>query len=183
VSPETAAAIGREVEAAGAPFVDAGIVGPPPKDGETATRFYASGPRARDFAKLNEYGLDIRVLDDVVGTASALKLAYASLTKGFTALGAIAMLAAERAGISDALRAELAQSRPEFLRYLERQMPSMYGKSYRWVAEMEEISSFLSRDPAGAEIFRAMAELYRRIASDLDGPEVTALKKFASKGG
>jgi len=182
VSPATAIAIGQEIEAAGAAFVDAGIVGPPPKPGASGTRFYASGSRARDFARLNEYGLDIRVLDERVGTASALKLSYASLTKGFTALGAVAILAAERAGISDALRAELALSRPDFLAYLERQMPGMYAKAYRWVAEMEEISSFLEREPEGAAIFEAAAELYRGIAADLEGPEVAALKRFAGKG-
>ena len=37
---------------------------------------------------LAEHGLDVRVMGDVVGHASALKMCYAALTKGLQALGA-----------------------------------------------------------------------------------------------
>ena len=45
IAPETARRVGAMVEAAGARFVDAGIIGPPPKPAAAGTRFYASGPR------------------------------------------------------------------------------------------------------------------------------------------
>ena len=53
------------------------------------------------------------------------------------------MLAATRGGSADALRAELAESRPDLLRYLSNQVPSMYSKAYRWVAELDEIAFFV----------------------------------------
>ena len=36
--------------------------------------------------KLNNHGLDVRALGDEIGLASAIKMCYASLTKGLTAL-------------------------------------------------------------------------------------------------
>ena len=64
------------------------------------------------FAKLNDYGLIVRVLEGPLTAASALKMSYAGITKGFTALGAAMMLAATRGGSAEALKAELAESRP-----------------------------------------------------------------------
>ena len=73
-------------------------------------------------------------------------MSYAGITKGFTALGAAMMLAATRGGSAEALKAELAESQPALLGYLSRQVPSMYGKAYRWVAELEEIAGFVGED-------------------------------------
>jgi 3-hydroxyisobutyrate dehydrogenase-like beta-hydroxyacid dehydrogenase len=87
VSPPTVQKIADEIAATGCPFVGAGIIGPPPKPGSTNTKIYASGPAAADFAGLNDYGLIVRVLDGPVTAASALKMSYAGITKGFTALG------------------------------------------------------------------------------------------------
>ena len=128
VSPPTVLKIADEIAATGCPFVGAGIIGPPPKPGSTNTKIYASGPAARVVARLNDYGLIVRVLDGPVTAASALKMSYAGITKGFTALGTAMMLAATRGGSADALRAELAESRPDLLRYLSNQVPSMYSK-------------------------------------------------------
>jgi L-threonate 2-dehydrogenase len=54
IAPQTARHIAEIVEGAGARFVDAGIIGPPPKPGASSTRFYASGPEAATFARLGE---------------------------------------------------------------------------------------------------------------------------------
>jgi hypothetical protein len=45
----------------------------------------------------------------------------------------------------------------------------MFDKAYRWEAEMEEIAAFVGDDPAGEALFRATAELYRRLAADAAG--------------
>jgi len=182
ISPRTAREVAARVAPSGAPFVDAGIIGGPPKDGEAGPRFYASGPDASRFASLREYGLDVRIVDAEVGSASALKLSYASITKGLTALGAVAMLGAERAGVAEALRREFAQSQPALKAWLERQVPKMYPKAYRWVAEMQEIAAYLEGDPAGSEIYRGAAHLYERLAADhaAKGPEIAALEAFVA---
>ena len=56
-----------------------------PSPAPTNTKIYAAGPHAADFAKLNDYGLIVRVLEGPLTAASALKMSYAGITKGFTA--------------------------------------------------------------------------------------------------
>ena len=119
-------------------------------------------------------------LAGVLTAASALKMSYAGITKGFTALGAAMMLAATRGGSAEALKAELAESRPDLLGYLSKQVPAMYSKAYRWVAELEEISDFVGKDHAEHAMMDAAARLYQRIAADLEGEnkEVGAMDEF-----
>ena len=150
-------------------FIDAGIIGGPPaadtQDPAKGPRFYASGADAHLFMRLAGFGLDIAILDGPVGAASGLKLSYAGLTKGFTALCATMLGAAEREGLADALRAELARSQPSFLARMERALPDMWPKAYRWVAEMRQIAEFVGSPDEGATIYEGAALLYQRIAS------------------
>jgi putative dehydrogenase len=182
VSPQSMNHIAEVVKATGCPFVGAGIIGPPPKPGSTNTKFYASGPAAADFAVFNDYGLIVRVLEGPLTAASALKMSYAGITKGFTALGASMMLAATRGGSAEALRAELAESQPALFGYLTRQVPTMYSKAYRWVAEMNEIAAFIGDDKAEHGMLDAAAELYERLAADFDGAkdEIGRLENFVA---
>src|SRR5471030_2590642 len=180
VSPQTMNQIAEVIASTGCAFVGAGIIGPPPKPGTTNTKFYAAGPAAAEFAKLNDCGLIVRVLDGPTTAASALKMSYAGITKGFTALGAAMMLAATRGGSAAALKAELAESQPALLGYLNRQVPGMYQKAYRWVAELDEISTFVGDDHAEHAMLEAAARFYERIAADVEGEkkEVGAMDKF-----
>jgi putative dehydrogenase len=180
VNPATVLRIARTVEETGATFVDGGIIGGPPTPGSKGTKLYVSGPTASRVAELEAFGLEVKVQPGPIGAASAMKMSYAGITKGFTALGAAMMLAAARAGTTDALRAELPASQPALHGWLTRAMPKMYSKAYRWVAEMEEISGFVGEDPAAAQFFQAAARFYERIAADFDGEraECAALDAF-----
>jgi len=180
VNPATVFRIARTVEETGATFVDGGIIGGPPTPGSKGTKLYLSGPDAARVVELEQYGLEPRVQAGPIGAASAMKMSYAGITKGFTALGAAMMLAAARAGTTDALRAELSASQPALHGWLTRAMPRMYSKAYRWLAEMEEISGFVGEDPAAAQFFQAAARLYERIAADYEGKraECAALDAF-----
>lgn len=182
INPDTVARIEPVVTATGCPFVDAGIIGPPPKPGNR-TIFYASGADAPRFAVLNAYGLEVRVLDGPLGAASGLKMSYAGITKGFTAISTAMMLAATRNGTAQALQHELAESQPALTAWLTRQVPNMYAKAYRWVAEMEEIAGFVGEDAASRQMFDATAQLYERIAEDEAGEkkETAALTRFLAK--
>jgi 3-hydroxyisobutyrate dehydrogenase-like beta-hydroxyacid dehydrogenase len=183
VSPPTMLKIADVIEATGCAFVGAGIIGPPPKPGSANTKIYAAGPAAKDFARLNDFGLIVRVLEGPLTAASALKMSYAGITKGFAALGAAMMLAATRGGSAAALKAELSESRPDLLRYLSNQVPAMYSKAYRWVAELDEIASFVGDERAEHEMLAAAARLYERIAEDYEGEkkETGALDDFLGK--
>lgn len=170
VSPTTVLRIDRVVRETGATFVDGGIIGPPPERDSSKTRIYLSGPDAEKVTVLQDYGLSTPVQPGPVGAASAMKMSYAGITKGFTALGAAMMLAATRAGTADALVAEMKVSQPALLKWLTTQMPKMHSKAYRWLAEMEEIAAFIGDDNPGSGFFQSAASLYEEIAADFAGP-------------
>jgi putative dehydrogenase len=90
------------------------------------------------------------------------------------------MLAATRGDAAAALKAELAESQQPLLDFLSRQMPGMYGKAYRWVAELDEIASFVGDDHPEHDMLAAAARFYERIAQDFDGEkkEIGELDQF-----
>jgi L-threonate 2-dehydrogenase len=170
ISPATALEIGAVLAPIGCRYVDGGIIGPPPPPNATATRIYVSGAAANEVARLSEFGVPFPLLDGPVGAASALKMSYAGITKGFTAVAVAMVLGATRAGSADALYKELALSQPHLLAWLSRQVPRMYPKAYRWVAEMEEIGHFLDDGTAEGDMFANVARIYQDIAEVASAP-------------
>jgi 3-hydroxyisobutyrate dehydrogenase-like beta-hydroxyacid dehydrogenase len=164
IAPQTARQIAEIVESAGARFVDAGVIGPPPKPGASSTRFYASGREVATFARLGDSGLDVRVVGDQPGQASALKMCYAALTKGTTALMTQLSIAAARLGVSDALGAEFEQSQPAMLERMQRAVPEMVPKAHRWAGEMEQIARTFEACGLTPRTFEGAAELYALVS-------------------
>jgi L-threonate 2-dehydrogenase len=183
INPRTVDKVATAIALTECPFVDAGIIGSPPKPGDAGPRLYASGPAAPRFATLRDYGLDIRVLEGALSAASALKMSYAGITKGTQAIGAAMMLAATRAGSADALFAELSSSQKEMFSWFKRGLAMMPPKAYRWIAEMHEIAGFVAEDSAAHELYEGAAHFYERIAEDFEGEkeDVAALTKFLGK--
>src|SRR3954471_14588595 len=169
VSPQTAERIGEALKDTGCVYVDAGIIGPPPGP-NARTIFYASGPGAKDFERLVVRGLSIRVRNGPNGAASAMKLSYAGITKGCTAIGSAMMLGSTRGGTADALLQELSESQPMLLNWMRGFVSPMPPKAYRWVAEMEEIAKFQRDDPAAAAMYDGIARFYEQIAAALEAP-------------
>jgi L-threonate 2-dehydrogenase len=169
VSPHTMGAIASIIEETGGACVDGSIIGTPPLPGGPVPALYVSGAEAARIAILNDYGLDVRVLDAPIGAASTLKMSYAGITKGLTALASAMILAAERSGAGEALHQELARSQKMLLDRFSRTVPDMFPKAYRWVAEMEEIAAFLGEDRPESQIYLGIAGLYQRIADDHSG--------------
>src|SRR5258707_8405349 len=185
VSPETAIAIGAVLESSGCQYVDGGIIGPPPPPNGTGTRIYVSGVAAHEVARLSEFGVAFPALDGPIGAASALKMSYGGITKGFTAIAVAMVLGATRAGSASALHKELEASQPHLLAWLTRQVPRMYPKAYRWVAEMEEIGHFLQDGTPSGDTFEAIARLYQDIAdiarAPSDNDAIAQLSEFFVK--
>ncbi len=164
ISPQTATRVAAIIEPTGARFVDGGIIGGPPRPGYCPA-IYASGAAVGETAVLRDWGLDWRAIDGPVGAASGLKMSYAGITKGITALGSAMMLGAARFGCAEALVAELSSSQPQIFKYLSASIPRMYDKAYRWVAEMEEISDFHGPNKPAADIYAAIARHYAFLAA------------------
>ena len=180
INPETTKKVAQIVKATGALFVDGGIIGGPPRAGYDGPAYYVSGVDAKLVEALAPFGLRIVVLDGPIGAASALKMSYAGIIKGLIAISCSMILAAQRAGVSDALYEELSTSQAALLAGFTRGVPDMFSKAHRWVAEMREISGFAGSDSAEQEIFSGVANFYARIARDFEGhkEEVAMLRDF-----
>ena len=163
IAPETTREIGEMMEDAGAIFVDASIIGPPPRK-PGVTRFYVSGPDAQEFAALGDYGLDIRVLGEEIGQASAIKMCYAASTKGLTALLTTLATAAQSLGVFDALMDEFGISQPPTIARMRR-VPYVPRKARRFIGEMEEIAATFSAVGLSPKIMEGAADIYRLIGT------------------
>ena len=160
IAPQTVRKLGEVITAAGGTFIDTSIIGPPPRH-PGATRFYASGPNLSLFSELNNHGLEVRPLSDEIGHASAIKMCYASLTKGLTALCTELLTAAQVLGVSDALTAEFQLSQSALFERMEKGLPGMPPKARRWIGEMEEISATFAHVGLTPNILTGAADMYR----------------------
>lgn len=171
IAPATARKVGAVVEAAGARFVDAGIIGPPPRRPGLA-RLYLSGPGASDVAALFRAGLlEAITVDGPVGAASALKMAYAGWNKGSQALLLAIRALAMHEGVDAVLLAEWQRSMPDLPGRSERAVASNVRKAWRFVGEMEEIAATFAAAGLPEGFHQAAAEVYRRLSGWKDTPE------------
>jgi 3-hydroxyisobutyrate dehydrogenase-like beta-hydroxyacid dehydrogenase len=183
VAPATAREVGAIVGAAGADFVDGGIIGPPPR-AAGASRLYLAGPRAGEVAGLFKgSALEAIVLAGDVGTASALKMAYAAWTKGSSALLLAVRALAIHEGVDGALRAEWDRSQPGLGARSEAALAGNAPKAWRFVGEMEEIAATFAAAGLPAGFHEACAAVYDRLGSYKDTAEAPPMADAAAKLG
>jgi 3-hydroxyisobutyrate dehydrogenase-like beta-hydroxyacid dehydrogenase len=158
ISPTTT----RRIAAAFARFVDGGIVGGPPSE-SYGPRLYLSGADAATAADLFAgTPVTARVLSEGVGDASALKMAYASWTKGTAALLLAIREVARSEGVEEALLAEWRESIPGLEARLASAERSAAAKGWRWVAEMDEIAATFDAAGEPPGFHQAAAAVFRR---------------------
>jgi 3-hydroxyisobutyrate dehydrogenase-like beta-hydroxyacid dehydrogenase len=166
VAPGTARAIGAVVTESGARFADGGIIGPPPT--RQGSRLFTSGPGAQELCQLADFGIEIKDVQGEVGKASGLKMCYAALTKGLQALGTQLLTTARVLGVDEELAIQQSRDMAPVRAILDRQLPGMIPKAYRWVGEMEEIAKTFEEVGLPGEMFIGAAETYRRVAAIAD---------------
>jgi hypothetical protein len=185
VAPQTVKRVAATVEQTGCAFVDGALFGGP-TSGKPGVTVYVSGPRANAVVELASLGLVVRVIESEVGAASAMKLSFAALNKGFTGVGVLALLGSLNSSSGPALIEQLSETQPGILAYLSRFVPAMFPKAYRWAPEMEEIAAFLEDDKEARDVFLALARLYRRLAKDMSPPAeqeyIRAIRIFCEVG-
>jgi 3-hydroxyisobutyrate dehydrogenase-like beta-hydroxyacid dehydrogenase len=166
IAPSTARELATLVGAGGGgDCVDGGIVGPPPRT-DRGTRLYLSGPGAASVADLFAGStVDARVVSNEVGTASALKMAYAAWTKGTAALLIAIRELARAEDIEAALLEEWRLSLPELPDRSRRAQQSAEDKGWRWVREMEEIASTFAAAGLPDGFHGAAAEVFRTLCT------------------
>lgn len=175
ISPERSRSISATFDNSGIAYVDGGIVGPAAWRAGS-TRLYLSGAEAGTVANAFAGGpLEPRVIDERIGSASAMKMCFAAWNKGRIALAGEVLAAAEHFGVSDFLRSEwgsdATDARTDEIRRIA-------GRAWRWEPEMHEIAATLDSAGLPDGMHLAAAEIYRRLESYKDcaeSPEWEAL--------
>ena len=164
IAPATTERIAALIGAAGAPYIDAGIIGGPPANG-SGPRLYASGPAAHLLAPLAGGGLVVRDLGGAIGRASALKMCYAAVTKGTSALQFAQLAAASRLGVDQALAAELDESQTATYAGMRRALPGLPARAPRWIEEMRQIAATFEAVGVPGDFHRGAAALYELLSA------------------
>jgi 3-hydroxyisobutyrate dehydrogenase-like beta-hydroxyacid dehydrogenase len=164
VAPATLAEIAATVGAGGATLVDAGIVGPPPREGHRTHLYLAGDPST--VARVADLFLGTDVTPMVVGTelgaASAAKQAYALFNKGRMVMAAAAAELAESHGVLHVLAAESERPGADMLGELPAVRAGLAEVGWRWGPEFGEIAATLAAAGADPALARACEQLLRR---------------------
>jgi 3-hydroxyisobutyrate dehydrogenase-like beta-hydroxyacid dehydrogenase len=170
IAVQSARKIGEILAAVGAPFAEASIIGAPPRV-PNRTRIYTSGPHAADFAQLKQFGLDVRTLGPEAGKAKAIKICYATITKGTQALFTESFVSAKRLGVFDVLTAELEGSQKALLKYAQDGLQQMPPKAHRWIGEMNELAANYQGLGLTPRMLAGAADMYRAVGETALGKE------------
>ncbi len=185
VAPATVRQIASLLALGGITCIDGGIVGLP--DGKPhSTWLYLSGPNADTVAACFSSGLlEVEVLGDEIGAASALKLCYAAWNKGSTALLTAILASAQANGVQEALARQWDAHNPGFSAATTQRVTGVARKAWRFSPEMREIAAMLQADALPHDFFIGAADLYERLDSyknvDTPPPLDVLLRKVLGK--
>lgn len=183
VSPQTARDTDALIRQAGGLFIDGGIIGPPPRGEKDRPRLFVSGPDAYLFEQIRHPNLQVRVLSERIGDASGIKMCYAAMTKGTTALATELLVAARKLGVEAALEKELRESRNDVFDWQMKTIATMPPRAYRWVPEMQEIAKTFGELGMTRRMFEGASDIYAMVAATPLGKESPEQARKAGRTG
>ena len=163
ISPQTTLEIEEIIAGNGGRYIDASIIGGPPRGGYL-TRFYASGDYAEVMSELDGKGIIVKQLGYEVGRASGIKMCYAGLTKGTSALQVAVLSLAESLGLSEELGEELASSQAQAYGQMQSGISRLPSKAGRWIGEMEEIAATYASQGLPPFFHQGAASIYKLLS-------------------
>jgi len=165
ISPQKTKHIGEMLTSTDIRFVDGGIIGGPAWT-PGKTWLYLSGIEieTQRIADCFSAGpLEVSIISEEIGKASALKMCYASYTKGTTALLTSILALAEANDVREELYAQWERDWPDFPAQTERRARRVTAKAWRFAGEMDEISSTFESTSLPGGFHRAAGEVYHRL--------------------
>lgn len=143
--------------------VDGAVIGPPAwEPGQSV--LWMSGRHAEPIAALFDGSpFETRVLGADPGQASALKACFALQSKAMPTIWLLLAEAAEKAGVSEQLRAELGRTGVDLDEQVAAITAKAGAKAWRWAGEMDEAASAMAELGMPDGFSLAAAELYRRM--------------------
>lgn len=125
-------------------IVDAAIIGSVKKNG-AGVQIIACGDYAKDFAILNDYGLNIKIMGNEIGNCSQIKMLRSSYTKGVSALMWETLSAAYKMGIDKEVLEIIGETEgPQFENSINSRLISSFNHAKRRYEEMDEVKNLLS---------------------------------------
>lgn len=162
ISPDTTLAIQDVIEATGATFINAGIIGPPP-GGAMATNFYTSGEETDLIEFLDGDDIKFAPMGPEITKASAIKMCYAALTKGMMTLHTSTLVTGELLGISEELQAVIADSQQFHWQAMNKRVPFYAADAGRWAGEMDQISQTFGSAGMTPKLHAGAADVFRML--------------------
>lgn len=166
VAPDTKRAAAASIEAAGGRYVDVAVMAPV-HPAQRAVPLLVGGPHAEAGADaLTAFGFaNVTIVAGPVGAASSIKMIRSVMVKGLEALTAECFLAADAAGVSDAVGASLNASWPgvDWAQKADYNLERMMVHGLRRAAEMEEVVKTLDALGTGSAMTRGTVERQRAI--------------------
>ena len=150
-------------------FIDGGIIGTPPKE-QNLPRIYVSGENSNYMTNLDGLGMKVIDMGGKIGAASAMKMAYASITKGYSSLLIAAVTLSIRTDNFDSLMKELEFSQPRVFNDLQN-LKSIPSKAHRWIGEMEEISNTFIENNITGHFHKGSKQIYKNVSQSKLGKE------------
>jgi 3-hydroxyisobutyrate dehydrogenase-like beta-hydroxyacid dehydrogenase len=147
-------------------IVDASIIGSVRMG--LKVQIIASGRFADEFAKLNNYGMNITVIGSEIGQASGVKMLRSSFTKGISALLFEALYPAYEMGIDNEVLKYISETEHEgFKNSAVSRIISSAFHAKRRHEEMTEVIEMLSKyeDP---KMSKATQDFFKELYQDLD---------------
>jgi 3-hydroxyisobutyrate dehydrogenase-like beta-hydroxyacid dehydrogenase len=168
VSPATKRSAAAAIVAGRGRYVDVAVMAPA-LPARRAVPLLVAGPDAEEAAAaLRAIGFgQVATIAGGVGAASAVKMIRSVMVKGLEALSAECVLAAEAAGVRDAVIASLDASWPgaDWAARFDYNLDRMLVHGRRRAAEMAEVAATLDALGTGAAMARATAERQRALGA------------------
>lgn len=153
----------------GEAVLDGAIFGPPPGGRRSARLYLAGDSHCADLVEnlFRDTCLHIRRASGSIGSASALKMAFASYQKAARTLAGVAHALADAHGVGDQLTAE-AQAMASNILSDPAYLPSVAARAWRWAPEMRDIASTLRASGLPADMAEAAVRVMSRWEDDKD---------------
>lgn len=165
--------------------VDAAIIGSVKRNGHSV-QIITCGESAHDFAVLNGYGLNIKIMGNKIGNCSQIKMLRSSYTKGVSALLWETISAAYKMGIDEEVLEIIAETEgPQFMNSANSRLISSFKHAKRRYEEMNEVKNLLSDeiDPIMADAIENTFEIIsnqNKIFNEDDNKDLRSPMNFES---
>jgi len=175
VAPATARGIAETMTAGGADYVDGGIIGPPIRHKGLTVLYLAGAPSPCDevTSLFVDTALETHYVGAGLGSASAVKMAFAAWTKGTSALLLAIRGLAEAEGVVEGVEHAWSVLTPDLIDRLPMTAQNTAPKAWRFVGEMEEIATSFEGAGLPGGFHHAAAEIYAAFADLRDQTDVT----------